>query len=265
MSLRTRLMTLAGGLLGLVSLATAAPAATAAAAPVQGTDYRLVVPPQNTLSPDKIEVVEFFSYACPHCGAFFPVVNQWLARQPKDVVFRRVPIGFSRPEWINLARAYYALQSTGDLPRLDGALLHAIHGSTSACSTRSHWPTGSPRTVATATVRPPTAPSINNRRCGRTDGRGLRRRQRADARRRREVRRDGGCRSGERSSGGTCSRTRPDRQARAQHAAAPPRQGQGQEVALLGRVQRGSSAARCPRHALAAVKWIAPRCRRAGR
>jgi protein dithiol oxidoreductase (disulfide-forming) len=127
MSLRTYLTTLAGGLLGLVCVATAAPAATAAAAPVQGTDYRLVVPPQNTLSPDKIEVVEFFSYACPHCGAFFPVVNQWLARQPKDVVFRRVPIGFSRPEWINLARAYYALQSTGDLPRLDGALFHAIH------------------------------------------------------------------------------------------------------------------------------------------
>jgi thiol:disulfide interchange protein DsbA len=43
------------------------------------------------------------------------------------VVFVRVPVGFNRPAWINLARAFYALQASGDLDKLDGPLFHAIH------------------------------------------------------------------------------------------------------------------------------------------
>jgi thiol:disulfide interchange protein DsbA len=98
-----------------------------AAALQEGVDYRLVQPPQHSASPGKIEVVEFFSYACPHCNEFYPKLNAWLARQPKDVVLRRVPVGFDRPQWVNLERAYYALEATGDLGKLDGALFHAIH------------------------------------------------------------------------------------------------------------------------------------------
>jgi len=124
---RSRVMTAAIGLVAVCTLARAAPPAAPATPLVEGTDYRQVVPAQNTANPAKIEIDEFFSYACPHCAAFFPVVNQWLAKQPADVVFRRVPISFERPQWITLARAYYALQTTGDLPKLDGALFKAIH------------------------------------------------------------------------------------------------------------------------------------------
>lgn len=46
---------------------------------------------------------------------------------PKDVVFRRVPVGFNRPAWINLQRTYFALQASGDLTRLDGKLFQALH------------------------------------------------------------------------------------------------------------------------------------------
>jgi protein dithiol oxidoreductase (disulfide-forming) len=121
MRLRTRLMTLAACLLGLA-------ACTAAAAPpVEGTDYRKLAVPAPSPPPDKIEVVEFFSYMCPHCAHFFPMVNQWLAKQPKDVTFRRVPVGFEKPPWVNLARAFYALQVSGDFAKLDGALFKAIH------------------------------------------------------------------------------------------------------------------------------------------
>jgi len=93
----------------------------------EGTDYRALEPAQPTNSPGKIEVIEFFSYACPHCAHFFPLVEAWEAKLPKDVAFRRVPVGFERPQWINLQRAFYALQASGDFTRLDGALFHAIH------------------------------------------------------------------------------------------------------------------------------------------
>jgi protein dithiol oxidoreductase (disulfide-forming) len=93
----------------------------------EGKDYRTLTPPQPTSSPGKIEVIEFFSYGCPHCSDFYPLVSAWVARLPKDVVFRRVAVGFGRPQWVNLARAYYALEATGDLAKLDGAVFHAIH------------------------------------------------------------------------------------------------------------------------------------------
>ena len=43
------------------------------------------------------------------------------------MVLRRIPAGYSRPPWIVLQHTFYALQSTGDLNRLDGALFSAIH------------------------------------------------------------------------------------------------------------------------------------------
>jgi protein dithiol oxidoreductase (disulfide-forming) len=92
-----------------------------------GSDYRELHPPQHTGDPTRIEVLEFFSYACPHCAHFYPLVNTWDAKRPKDVLFRRVPVGFDRPQWVNLQRAFYALEASGDLAKLDGALFYAIH------------------------------------------------------------------------------------------------------------------------------------------
>jgi thiol:disulfide interchange protein DsbA len=123
MSTFHRAPTLALCLLAAVSWLHPAPAA----AQQEGTTFRTLTPPQPTDSPGKIEVVEFFSYACPHCNEFHPLLTAWLAKQPKDVVLRRVPVGFNRPAWINLQRAFYTLQTTGDLDRLDGALFNAIH------------------------------------------------------------------------------------------------------------------------------------------
>lgn len=94
---------------------------------VEGTDYRKLEAPLPTDSPGKIEVIEFFSYGCPHCNEFYPAISAWVAKLPHDVVFKRVPIGFNRPEWVGLQRAYYALQATGQLRSLDGPLFHALH------------------------------------------------------------------------------------------------------------------------------------------
>jgi protein dithiol oxidoreductase (disulfide-forming) len=124
MSIRNCALTLA--LWVLASAGTVMSAALHAQG-VEGTDYRKIEPPQPTTSPGKIEVIEFFSYMCPHCNEFYPLVATWAAKLPRNVVFRRVPVGFNRPPWINLARAYYALQASGDLDKLDGPLFHAIH------------------------------------------------------------------------------------------------------------------------------------------
>jgi len=93
-----------------------------------GKDYTPIVPAQPTEEAAKIEILEFFSYGCPHCSDFHPLLAQWVAKQPGDVVVRKVPITFGRAAWANAARLYYALEATGDLARLDGEVFKAIHG-----------------------------------------------------------------------------------------------------------------------------------------
>lgn len=98
-----------------------------AAAQTAGKDYTVLESPQPTEAPGKIEVIEFFSYGCPHCNDFNPLISAWAAKQPHDVVFKRVPVTFNRAAWANLAKLYYTLETTGDLAKLDGAVFHAIH------------------------------------------------------------------------------------------------------------------------------------------
>jgi thiol:disulfide interchange protein DsbA len=92
-----------------------------------GKDYTLISPAQPTEDAGKIEVLEFFSYGCPHCADFNPLVTAWAAKLPGDVVFRKVPITFGRAAWANIAKLYYALKVTGDLDRLESDVFKAIH------------------------------------------------------------------------------------------------------------------------------------------
>lgn len=92
-----------------------------------GKEYTLVSPPQPTEDAGKIEVLEFFSYGCPHCADFNPLLTAWAAKQPADVVVKKVPITFGRAAWANIAKLYYALEVTGDLHRLEADIFKAIH------------------------------------------------------------------------------------------------------------------------------------------
>jgi protein dithiol oxidoreductase (disulfide-forming) len=102
-------------------------AGAARAEVIEGRDYTVLDPPQHTLSPGKIEVLEFFSYGCPRCGELHPALRAWSQRLPRDVVLRRVATGFGQRAWTNLAKTYYALGATGDLDQLDDQLFLAIH------------------------------------------------------------------------------------------------------------------------------------------
>ena len=101
-------------------------AAAGAQQPVQGKDYLALNPPQATPERDKIDVVEFFWYRCPHCYSLEPSLVAWVKNLPQDVQFRRVPAIFN-DEWALDARIFFALQATGDLARVHSGLFDAIH------------------------------------------------------------------------------------------------------------------------------------------
>lgn len=93
----------------------------------QNAPYTQIVPAQSTDDPAKIEVIEFFSYGCPHCADFNPLLTSWAAKQQGDVVLKKVPITFGRAAWANIAKLYYTLEITGDLHRLESDVFKAIH------------------------------------------------------------------------------------------------------------------------------------------
>jgi thiol:disulfide interchange protein DsbA len=100
--------------------------AWAAADYVEGTQYTRLASPQPTSAPGKIEVVEMFSYACPHCFHMEAELDEWLKAKPDDVVFVRYPVVF-RPDWELLAKAYFTAEILGVLDKTHEALFEAIH------------------------------------------------------------------------------------------------------------------------------------------
>ena len=91
----------------------------------EGTHYQALTP-QATDSGDKIEVLEFFWYGCPHCYTFEPYVQSWKKSKPANVEFKRVPAMF-RPEWEIQARAYYALSNMNVIEDVHGKIFKAIN------------------------------------------------------------------------------------------------------------------------------------------
>lgn len=96
----------------------------------EGREYNPIDPPVPGDAAGKIEVIEFFSYMCPHCFHFEPVLNKWskggAVAEGKDVVFRRVPVVF-RDSWAPTAKIYYALEALGEVERMHLAAFEAIH------------------------------------------------------------------------------------------------------------------------------------------
>lgn len=113
--------------ISIIALAFLALSTSPQASIIAGHDYVVLSTPQRQESNGKVEVVEFFSWGCPHCYEFYPMLSRWVGTHPKDAEFKRVPVGLGHPEWEALARAYYALRSTGDVDRLDSQIFEDIH------------------------------------------------------------------------------------------------------------------------------------------
>ena len=112
-------------LIALVATLLISTSALGQGAPVAGRDYRPINPPQPVAG-NQIEVLEFFSYACPACYSFEPFLNSWLASKPKGVSFTHVPAIFNK-RMIPQANLYYTLEATGTLSRLHSKVYDAIH------------------------------------------------------------------------------------------------------------------------------------------
>jgi len=122
----------------LTGLATLALPVARADELVAGRDWIAVTPPQPGESAERVEVLEFFSYGCPHCRDLHPLITRWATRLPEEVAFRRVPVSFGRTAWANLARSYFALELGGDLERMDQAVFDAIHQQRANLYTKPH-------------------------------------------------------------------------------------------------------------------------------
>jgi thiol:disulfide interchange protein DsbA len=113
-------------LLALLAAAALAPAGPALAQLVEGKNYsrlRIAVPVETG---KKIEVIEFFSYGCPHCAELEPFLDAWVAKLPPDVQFRRVPV-FFQERWVNLGKIYYTLEALDDEQKLSPEVFTALH------------------------------------------------------------------------------------------------------------------------------------------
>jgi len=122
--LKRRLQVLLAALLVLAT-------GSAVAQVTEGKDYVVLERADGTVprvpASSRIEVVEFFSYACPHCAHLEPLLEKWRRALPANVVLRRVPVTFGRDEWESLARLYFALEAAEQLDALHGKVFAALH------------------------------------------------------------------------------------------------------------------------------------------
>jgi thiol:disulfide interchange protein DsbA len=98
----------------------------------EGQQYTVYRPAQPTETKGRVEVTEFFWYGCGHCFNLEPLLQKWLKKLPKDVVFRRVPAVFPGRDggpgpWAPGAKLYYTLETMGLLDKLHGEIFEAVH------------------------------------------------------------------------------------------------------------------------------------------
>jgi thiol:disulfide interchange protein DsbA len=110
---------------------TAAPLAPAGQLPatkwVAGKHYVPLSPAQPTDAPaGKVEVLEVFWYACPHCYALDPALEAWRKTKADYIAFRRVPV-----TWEDIhrqhGRLFYTLEALGKEQALHGDVFETMH------------------------------------------------------------------------------------------------------------------------------------------
>lgn len=74
---------------------------------------------------EKIEVLEFFSYGCPHCFTFEPYVQEWKKDLPANVEFQQIPSVMSQSTEV-YAKMFYAAEEMGILDKVHAALFNSV-------------------------------------------------------------------------------------------------------------------------------------------
>src|SRR5581483_9121250 len=103
-------------------------AATAKGDWKEGTNYFLVVPAQHTSVPaGKVEVTEVFSYGCPFCAKYNPVIQKMRASLPANAKVTYLPASFSDAEdWPMFQQAYCTAQMLGVADEAHDRMFEAV-------------------------------------------------------------------------------------------------------------------------------------------
>jgi thiol:disulfide interchange protein DsbA len=113
----------------LASLALAlASASCYAQAWTEGKNYfRIDQPQRTTVAPGKVEVMEVFSYACPACNAFQPIMQELKKALPPNAQVVYLPASFRPDEdWPVFQRAYFAADALGIAAKTHDAMFNAV-------------------------------------------------------------------------------------------------------------------------------------------
>jgi len=94
---------------------------------IPGKHYHVISPAVATdVEGDAIEVVELFWYGCPHCFEFEKYLKDWKQNKAENIQFVQMPAVLNR-SWEPHARAFYALETMGEIERLHTVIFEAIH------------------------------------------------------------------------------------------------------------------------------------------
>ncbi|PIP79282.1 MAG: disulfide bond formation protein DsbA [Gammaproteobacteria bacterium CG22_combo_CG10-13_8_21_14_all_40_8] len=102
--------------------------ATQAARFKENVDFQRVSPSNliGEAPKDKVQIVEFFLYSCPHCFELEPKLEKWVEAHKDQVEFKRVPAVIT-PNWVPLAKAYYIAEKLGVLDKSHHGLFESIN------------------------------------------------------------------------------------------------------------------------------------------
>ena len=116
----------AGATLGL-ALPRGAAAQGESPAIARPRDFTAIAPPVPVAAPPgAVDVVEFFSFACPHCFAFETPLEAWLQRKAPELRFRRSPVPFQR-NFRNFQPLYVTLETLGLADTMPRRIFDAVH------------------------------------------------------------------------------------------------------------------------------------------
>lgn len=119
--------TLFSSLLLLTSLLLTTFTASAQLLYTEGRDYEILETPIPLQNDKQKEVVEFFSFACPHCFNLEFAISKWAKEsKPEDVGFYQIPATGGK-QWNFLARVKYVADKLGLDEDFHSKYFSAIH------------------------------------------------------------------------------------------------------------------------------------------
>lgn len=105
---------------------SASGASASPAAPKSGAEYETLPTAQPVSAGAKVDVIEFFSYSCPHCNAFEPKLHEWVKQNADKINFKRVHVAFHAGD-VSLQRMYLTMEAMGIVEQYHQKVFDAIH------------------------------------------------------------------------------------------------------------------------------------------